>query len=90
MFACLVWDFHTVVSYQCRNPMFGGYSWRLHSVNQGCGSGGAGIPHSSGGGGDGGVGLPRWRWRWCWRWQLQVATEPAAVQAVQGEVAGRP
>ena len=47
MFACLVWDFHTVVSYQCRNPVFEGSSWRLHSVNQGCGSGGAGIPHRS-------------------------------------------
>ena len=47
VFACLVWDFHTVVSYQCRNPVFGGSSWQLHSVNQGCGSGGAGIPHST-------------------------------------------
>ena len=46
MFACLVWDFHTVVSFQCRNPVFEGSSWRLHSVNQGCGSGGAGIPHN--------------------------------------------
>ena len=46
VFACLVWDFHTVVSYQCRNPVFGGSSWRLHSVNQGCGSDGAGIPHN--------------------------------------------
>ena len=46
MFACLVWDFHTVVSYQRRNPVFEGSTWRLHSVNQGCGSGGAGIPHS--------------------------------------------
>ena len=34
VFACFVWDFHTVVSNQCRNPAFGGSSWRLHTVNQ--------------------------------------------------------
>ena len=31
---------------QNADPVFEGSSWRLHSVNQGCGSGGAGIPHN--------------------------------------------